>query len=313
VADDLERPDDMPEEHGAAHGPAPTIWPVGFAFGIALLLIGLVIGSWPVVAAGAAFALVFGFVWVHEATREVRGIAAPPAEREPSMAEVEDEAAEEEVGRVSRARFLEAATLGIGGIIGAGVTLPALGFAIAPAFTGQESKGIDLGPLDNFPESQWMITQFFSRSGEGTVGRRTAFIRNNGMANGVPSFTIISNRCVHLGCPVQPQGPSNQNQVKKVEAKSGEVVLTPTQPSGFGCPCHGGAYDTEGNRTAGPPVRSLDRYEYSIVNGHLVLEKLYSVGHVDNAGANAKIEAYRHQDPGTHVDGPEQYFYPYTP
>ena len=32
------------------------------------------------------------------------------------------------------------------------------------------------------------------------------------------------------------------------------------QPAGFGCPCHGGAYDTEGNRTAGPPVRSLDRF-----------------------------------------------------
>ena len=41
--------------------------------------------------------------------------------------------------------------------------------------------------------------------------------------------------------------------------------------SGFGCPCHGGAYDSEGNRTAGPPVRALDRYEFSIKEGSLWL------------------------------------------
>ena len=61
-------------------------------------------------------------------------------------------------------------------------------------------------------------------------------------------------------------------------------MLTPTQPSGFGCPCHGGAYDTEGNRVAGPPVRALDRYEYSIIDGNLVLGQPYSVGEVDGDG-----------------------------
>ena len=63
------------------------------------------------------------------------------------------------------------------------------------------------------------------------------------------------------------------------------------QPAGFGCPCHGGAYDTEGNRTAGPPVRSLDRYAFSIVDGNLVLGKHFSVGTVDGTGADAVIDA----------------------
>src|SRR5205807_10231464 len=44
--------------------------------------------------------------------------------------------------------------------------------------------------------------------------RRTAFIRNNGSLGtgnaAVPSFTIISNRCAHLGCPVQANGPSGK-------------------------------------------------------------------------------------------------------
>ena len=38
------------------------------------------------------------------------------------------------------------------------------------------------------------------------------------------------------------------------------MTLIPTsRPAGFVCPCHGGQYDTEGNRIAGPPVRALDR------------------------------------------------------
>ena len=49
---------------------------------------------------------------------------------------------------------------------------------------------------------------------EGEVSRRTAFIRNNGTlttkGQQVPSFTIISNRCAHLGCPVQANGPSGK-------------------------------------------------------------------------------------------------------
>ena len=80
--------------------------------------------------------------------------------------------------------------------------------------------------------------------------------------------------------------------------------------AGFGCPCHGGAYDNEGNRTAGPPVRALDRYEFSIENGNLVLGKLYSVSKVEGTGADAKIKKYRHQYPGTPVDGWESWMYP---
>ena len=84
-------------------------------------------------------------------------------------------------------------------------------------------------------------------------------------------------------------------------------------PSGFGCPCHGGQYDPEGNRTAGPPVRALDRYEFSIVSRNLVLNKPYSVAHVTGTGANAKIQAYPLTGPGQHVDGVERWLYPIQP
>jgi quinol---cytochrome c reductase iron-sulfur subunit, bacillus type len=311
VADELERPGGSPEQgESEPHLPSPTIYPIGFAFGLALVLVGLIV-SWPVVAAGAAIALVFGFLWVRDVTSPVRRVSPEP-EPAPPRSELEGDIEEEEEEHVyTRSRFLEASTLGLGAAIGGIVTVPAVGFMVAPAFVGQKYDRVDLGPLENYPEGEWMVATFFSDKEEGDVGRRTAFVRNNGTTEQGPSFTIISNRCAHLGCPTQPQGPSGEG--KKIEAGGREVALTPTQPSGFGCPCHGGAYDSEGNRIAGPPVRALDRYEYLIENGNLLLAKPYSVGKVSGQGADAKIEAYRLADPGQHVDGPEQILYPIVP
>jgi menaquinol-cytochrome c reductase iron-sulfur subunit len=310
VADEVERPGESPERREAEpHLPSATIWPFAFAGGVALLLVGLVV-NWVIAAAGTGIALVFGFLWIREVTTEVR--REPPApEPAPPVSELAVAEEEFEVERYPRSKFLEGATLGIGALIGGVVTLPSVGFMVAPAFVGQEYDDVDLGPLENFPEGEFVTATFTSDKQEGAVSRRTAFVRNNGMANGAPSLTIISNRCVHLGCPTQPQGPPGEP--KEVTTEAGRVTLTPQQPSAFGCPCHGGAYDIEGNRTAGPPVRALDRYEYSIRNGNLWLGKPYSVGHVEGKGAEAKINAYRLADPGQHVDGPEQIFYPYVP
>jgi menaquinol-cytochrome c reductase iron-sulfur subunit len=309
VADEQERPGGEPVEHEAEpHLPSPTIWPFAFAGGVALLLVGLII-NWILAAIGAVLVLVFGFLWIREATSEVRRppVAAPPAA--PPVSELAVAEEEEEPERYPRSVFLEMSTLGVGALIGGIVTLPALGFMVAPAFVGQEHDEVDLGPLANFPQDQFVITTFNSKKDEGSVGRRTAFIRNNGLKNDVPSFTIISNRCAHLGCPTQPQGLPGK--AKEVKASSGTVTIIPVASvSGFQCPCHGGAYDDEGNRTAGPPVRALDRYEFLIREGNLVLGKPYSVGKVTGKSADAKIEAYRVADPGQHVDGPEQYLYP---
>jgi quinol---cytochrome c reductase iron-sulfur subunit, bacillus type len=310
VADELDRPSGEPEEHdGEPHLPSPTIWPFAFAAGVALLLVGLIV-NWILAAIGGAIALIFGFLWIREATREVRRRPAelpPPAEPVSELAVPEE--GEEEPERYPRSVFLEMSTLGVGALIGAVVTLPALGFMIAPAFVDQGYEEVDLGPLANFPEAQYVIAIFYSKKEEGSVGRRAAFIRNNGMKNDVPSFTIISNRCAHMGCPTQPQGLPGE--AKEVKTSARPVEITPVASvSGFQCPCHGGAYDDEGNRIAGPPVRALDRYQFLIRDGNLVLATPYSVSKVTGKGADAMIEAYKLADPGQHVDGPEQIFYP---
>ena len=311
MADELERPGEIPEHEDAeAHLPAPTIWPFAFAGAVALILLGLIVSTWATVI-GIVLAVVFGFVWIRQVTREVRGEPEPVEASAPALAEPAEEEGEEGPPRFERSKFLEGATVGIGLAIGAVVTVPVLGFAVAPAFVDQDYPDVDLGPLDSYPEGEWQIATFTSDLEDGKVSRRTAFIRNNGLTDSVPSFSILSNRCVHLGCPTQPQGPPGEPRT--IETENGPVELTPTQPSGYGCPCHGGAYDVEGNRTAGPPVRALDRYEFSIVEGRLVLGSPYSVAEVDGEGADAVIVKYDPSDPGVHVDGPEQYFYPYVP
>ena len=140
--------------------------------------------------------------------------------------------------------------------------------------------------MSNFPEGEFVVATFMARPAEGEVSRRTAFVRNNGLLGTKPSFTIISNHCAHLGCPVQPNTrvPEEHKTFKDVT-----LISLPTPPSGFSCPCHGGAYDIEGNRIAGPPVRALDRYQFGIVNGHLVLGASFSVGKVVGSGATAHI------------------------
>jgi len=105
------------------------------------------------------------------------------------------------------------------------------------------------------------------------------------------------------------------DQKKVVKGEQGQrVTMIPTIPAGgFGCPCHGGQYDKEGNRTAGPPVRALDRYDFLIKNGRVLLRKTYSVSKVEGEGANAKIHRYPLAGPGQHIDGIEAWLYPIQP
>jgi menaquinol-cytochrome c reductase iron-sulfur subunit len=291
---------------------------VGFAVGIAVLLVGVILG-WLIVAIGAAIAAIFGFLWIREVTRPVRA-AEPVAAPEPEVRPVTrgrravPEPGEGEIVRFPRSKLLEGATLGLGVVIGGIVTLPILGPALVDPFVDQGTEDVDIGALDDFPENRFVITTFLLDPQQGEVSRRTAYVRNNGLLNGDPSFTILSSRCVHLGCPVQVNGLPLDNAAQTERIDNTAVRRIPTAAAvGFGCPCHGGQYDSEGNRTAGPPVRALDRYEFKIKNGRLVLSKTYSVSYVEGTGSEAEIHKYDLMGPGQHVDGPEAPLYPIEP
>jgi Rieske Fe-S protein len=301
---------DQPEHHQAQ---VLSLWPIGVAVGVACALVGLLV-SWWIVGIGAVIIVLFGTAWIYDVTRDRRPqpVAAAGA---PAPGEQIERASVGE-HETSRKGFLSAMTLGLGAAIGAIVTIPPLVFAGLPPFRKGEGFvdiDVDLGPLDAFREREWLITQFNMTPELGEVAERTAYVRFNGLLDGEPSFTIISNRCVHLGCPVQANGPTTPEQRRTYLAGRRQVTYTPVLPAGFGCPCHGGQYDTEGNRTAGPPVRALDRWAYKIEDGRLRLVGAYSINEVEGSGADASIGEYRLAQPGIHVDGAEQILYPFIP
>jgi len=117
----------------------------------------------------------------------------------------------------------------------------------------------------------------------------------------VPSFTDHLEPLAHLGCPVQANGPSGSDPgmkdvIEQTEERQGHAQ--PDRPAGFGCPCQA-ASTTPKHRTAGPPVRALDRYRLRDQDGRVVLLSTYSVSHVENTGAQAKIHKYKLVGPGS--------------
>ena len=66
------------------------------------------------------------------------------------------------------------------------------------------------------------------------------------------SVIVFEPHCTHLGCAFNWDINAQQ----------------------FLCPCHGGKFDKDGQRIAGPPPRPLDRYEVKVINGQIRIGKL---------------------------------------
>jgi menaquinol-cytochrome c reductase iron-sulfur subunit len=185
---------------------------------------------------------------------------------------------------VSRQKFLTGATVALGGLMGVIIAVPVTVAVLAPSFETIKEYPIDVGPTKLYPPAKQGEVAYHEVTVENRpddisgLSRRLVFIRNDGD----DKFTAISNTCMHLGCPVQPN------------------------PSGFSCPCHGGQYDKEGRRIAGPPVRPLNRYATSVSDkGHLILGELYAL--------DDSLKRHQLKGPGQPVDGILSYLYPDAP
>ena len=243
-----------------------TLLPVSFAIGVVVLFVGLVVNLQVVAPLGGLIALLAGLGWARGSSSKRRPATARPS------ASVENAGAE----RFPRSRFLERATIGLGGLVALGAVLPAVGAAVLLALREVAERA--------------EVATFLSDPAMGEISRRTAYVRNNGLLGKRPSFTIMSSRCTHVGCPTQPNGPVFGQKRRALKTANGEVGLVPAEPAaGFGCPCHGSEFDTEGNRTAGPAPRALDRYQFSIRRGHLWLGEIYSVSRVQGAGDRKSV------------------------
>jgi len=186
---------------------------------------------------------------------------------------------------MTRRKVFTVAAQGIGGLAGAAVLLPAVGFALAPIFHLGNERWEAVGATDDFTEDSYRPVVFTQVPGIGEAGKTTAYVRKGSkQLNEDPkTFVAISTRCAHLGCPV-----------RFVEAAGN-----------FICPCHGGVYDFSGKVIGGPPVRPLDRFQTRVRSNQVEIGPRYSV--------TSQLDPVRARDPGEFTGGIWDYLYPPRP
>ena len=184
---------------------------------------------------------------------------------------------------VTRGQFLTLSSVGLGAMIGAVIGVPATAYVLAPLTEEVKFEPVNLGPTSTFTgESGFLPTAatYVEDPLQPNTSAGLAWVHSTGKSNTDwlaqdAMFVVFSNRCMHLGCPVA------------------------ATRVGFACPCHGGQYDTNGVRTAGPPIRPLDRFEWIVQNDNLVLTNRWSVDYV-----NGKLTYYPVKMPGQPVSVP---------
>jgi Rieske Fe-S protein len=186
---------------------------------------------------------------------------------------------------MTRRRVFTIAAQAAGGLAGAAIVLPAIGFAVAPIFHRGKERWEAVGPVNDFTEDTYKPVVFTVVPGIGDAGKTTAYIRKSSKQLGEKpgTYVAISTRCAHLGCPV------------RFVAAAGNFI----------CPCHGGVYDFQGKVIGGPPVRPLDRFQTRVSSGLLELGPRYSV--------TSQLEPVRARDPGEFTGGIWEYLYPPRP
>jgi Rieske Fe-S protein len=151
--------------------------------------------------------------------------------------------------QVKRRGFLEMATWAIGGLISAGMAIPAVAYIIGPAIKRTSAEDwIQVGAISKIEIG---IPTLFKVK----VERKTGWIVNvdeisiYAFTENARDFVAMSNVCTHLGCRVR--WISEQEQ--------------------FFCPCHNAVFNKEGEVVSGPPPKPLDRYEVKVTDGQLYI------------------------------------------
>jgi len=189
---------------------------------------------------------------------------------------------------VTRRRLFTGGALAAGGIASAAFGLPALGFAVGPLFEKTEAANFqDVGPEADFNPETYVAKVITLAPDAGEPGKATVYVRKFDPTRDTDRlkqpYVAISNRCMHLGCPVRYVQASER----------------------FICPCHGGVYEFDGKVAGGPPVRPLDRFDTKVEGGRVKVGPRFSL--------DSHLHRFKVRDPSNHLDGLWQYIYPSRP
>ena len=148
--------------------------------------------------------------------------------------------------RMSRRRFLSYATGVLSAIIAAALGIPLARFYVGNALSRKQERWLKLGDISHLTlgQPQFFHSSYIDLDGWRQMTRQqTVYV----VTTDGSTYTVFSNACTHLGCPVHWD-----EHVKR-----------------FLCPCHGGGFSLDGSVVAGPAPRPLDRLEHKVESGVL--------------------------------------------
>ena len=145
--------------------------------------------------------------------------------------------------KTNRRSFLMKALWGTGGLVGLLVPIPVIGALLAPLFRYTPAEWRKVGKVSDFQTGKTVMVTFRNSDPlpwSGKTSETASWLRKVSDTD----FIAFSVNCRHLGCPVRWQ-------------EDAEIFL---------CPCHGGVYNKDGSRAAGPPQLGLAKYKVRIQN-----------------------------------------------
>jgi menaquinol-cytochrome c reductase iron-sulfur subunit len=155
----------------------------------------------------------------------------------------------EQENKIGRQGFMKAIIAAVGGIITAGMGIPAVAYILGPVLNKAEQQDwIRIGSTSKVELGT--PTLFKAR-----IERQAGWIVNEEeksvyvLTDDGRSYVAMSNICTHLGCRVRWIADQSE----------------------FFCPCHNAVYDREGNVVSGPPPRPLDRFQVKVEDDQLFI------------------------------------------
>jgi menaquinol-cytochrome c reductase iron-sulfur subunit len=145
---------------------------------------------------------------------------------------------------IARRQLLGKMSIGIGLVGGAAISVPGIGFVVAPLFRREVHDWRPVGKVEKFVVGETVNVVFVDTSPlpwAGVTSNTAAWLRRVSDEE----FIAFAVNCAHLGCPVRWMERARL----------------------FMCPCHGGVYYEDGSVAAGPPPHGLTRYPVRVRDG----------------------------------------------
>ena len=134
--------------------------------------------------------------------------------------------------------------------VGAAIIGPVAGFLTAPVFARRKASGwIPVMKAGDLAEGQTVPVTYSIGIEDGYMKSQRSYSVYVARRGG--EVVAFDPTCPHLGCHVEYREARRR----------------------FICPCHGGSFDADGKRVAGPPPRDLDRIAARVEHGRIWLKR----------------------------------------